>query len=478
MMIVMLLPMLPVQTLHGEEAADGSRGKGIRVVKSLFDHRRQDVREAAARERAEREAAEEAERPSFTGDALKVEAGKQRKVLETLLLVRMPSDCKFEAGAKVNVVIRAMAERAGENAEPIEITWEEDASENEKIALGVDVVLSGCNLAEALRRICAAADCQYILKGSRILLESIADKQETIIRSYHSEIVHKCFKGEYEYCYADGRRSRKYVRRKKPEEVFVIKGKKSGQGLRHGIKGEYYNHKGLLTLTGAPHDLCLCKQELETLYAQWLGGSSARRYEAEDPKGKRFRMEQKLDSVPAVPIEFPRTATVGDVIRYFTTICRYARLKSNIRFAADRADLKSGLSKPLRIQNCTILEALFSACEAMQGAYTIRHPKVTFTPGVLESRSYPVHTEFIELLRKIQSPGRPESNATIRHPYAISDVTKQQLREALLSLGVPLPSNAEVSYDAEQYKLTVHANPRTIQQLNRLIYYTNVEENP
>ena len=189
-------------------------------------------------------------------------------------------------------------------------------------------------------------------------------------------------------------------------------------------------------------------------------------------------MEQKLDSVPAVPIEFPRTATVGDVIRYFTTICRYARLKSNIRFAADRADLKLGLSKPLRIQNCTILEALFSACEAMQGAYTIRHPKVTFTPGVLESRSYPVHTEFIELLRKIQSPGRPESNATFRHPYAISDVTKQQLREALLSLGVPLPSNAEVSYDAEQYKLTVHASPRTIQQLNRLIYDTNVEENP
>lgn len=478
MMMIMLLPMLLNQSLRGEEAADDFSEKGIKVVKSLFNHRRQDVREAAERKTAEREAAEEARRPAFTGDALKVEAGKQSKVLETLLLVRMPMDYKFGAGVKVHQVVRAVVDRVGENAEPIEVKWAEDASGYEKIELKMDVVLSGCNMAEALRRICAASDCQYLLSGTQILLESIADKQETIIRPYYSEIVYKCFKGEYEYRDADGKRSRKPSRLQNTETIYVIKRKKFGQRLRHEVKGECNVQKGLLTLTGTPHDLYQCKQDLETLYAQWLGSTNARQYHAEDPKGKRFRMEQKLDSVPAVPIEFPRTATVADVIKYFSTICRHARLKSNIRFAAERAELKLVLPRPLRIQNCTILEALFRACDAMQGAYTIRYPKVTFTPGVLESRSYPVHTDFIELVQKIQSAGSPESKAVPRTPYAMSRLTERELKVALRTIGVQLPPNGEVSYDAERYKLTVSANPRTIQQLNRLIHYTDVEENP
>ncbi len=468
--------MLVVQPLYGEE---DTQSKGIKVVKSLFDHRRQDVREAAAREAAEQAAREEQKQPSFTGGSNKLVVENQLRLVETLLQTRMMTGSKFNAGNTAEQAIRAVCDRAEEAEEPISITWSDEAGDDEAVRLVDDIDLSGCNMAEALHRICASANCQYIVRNGQVVLERVGRTPRSMSLVYYKEVVDKCFETTSVFPREDGRRIvGRHSKHDKGETLDIIRKKRWGVTLNRKVAGEYSRKKEVLKLTAMPYTLLVCIQDLDTLYYQWLGGSYAKRIKAENLKSKRFRMEQKLAAALAVPIELPRSATVEDVVKYFTLVCRYSKLKTNIRFSAERGDLTGSLLKPLKIETCSILDALFCACDTMQGSYSFRHPRITFVPGELETRKYTTRFSMNALLKEEEGKKHVQKAGRTPQPQVAHEVSDSTVISTLRMLGIQLPLNSRIVYEASTNMLQVEADPRSIYRLNRHVEFVEPLENP
>lgn len=458
--------MLVVQPLYGQE--DTLR-KGIRVVKSLFDHRRQDVREAAARE-----AREEEKLPSFTEETYDVDAEKQLMLLENMLKIRMGTEGNFKAGTPVNLAIKAICARAKEADAPIKVSWEGESKGNEKISLLDDVQLSGCNLAESLHLICASADCEYVLREGQIILKHVADTPSTMSLLYYKFVVNGCFIMQR----ADGTRITHVEREAKRDSIATIKEKRWGAQMKRRISGKYNEYRCILTLKSLPYTLLRCKRDLDTLYAQWLGSGEAEMKVADHTRDRRWRMERKLESALAVPVEFPRATTVKDVVKYFTLVCRYAKLKANIRFKAEREDLEKPLSRPLKIGTCTILEALFCACDSMKGSYKLRLPWITFTPEVLETRRYAANSVLIEQFRAAENLKNMGTDAR-KHRFSSSrEITDMTTKSTLRAFGIHLPHNGSAIYDSTDKTITVEADPRSIHCLNRYLKSAGAADAP
>lgn len=471
--LFLMMPLLAMQVLQPLYGEEDTLSKGIRVVRSLFDHRRQDVREAAAREAAEREAREEEKLPSFTRETYDVDTEKQLKLLENMLTTRIGSEGNFKAGTTVNRVIKAIVDRAKEAGTPVDVSWEGESEDNAQIRLRDDVLLSGCNLAEALHRICAAADCEYVVREGQIVLKYVGDAPITMSLLYYKFVVNGCFIMQR----ADGTRVAHLDRDVWNDSIATIKAKRWGAQLNRRISGKYNEYRCILTLKSTPYTLLRCKRDLDTLYTQWLGSGEAEKNVADHTRDRRWRMEQKLESALAVPVEFPRTTTVKDVVKYFTLVCRYAKLKANVKFKAEREDLEMPLPRPLKIGTCTILEALFCACDSMKGSYKLRLPWITFTPEVLETRRYAVNSALQRQLREEENKNNGR-NGSSRQSSSVSEVTDIAAKTALRAFEIHLPFNGSASYDVSDKTITVEADPRSIHRLNRYLKLAGVVDNP
>lgn len=469
-----MMPLLAMQLLQPLCGEEDTLSKGIRVVKSLFDHRRQDVREAAAREAAEREAREEEKLPSFTGKKYNADTENLLKLLENMLKTRIGAEGNFKAGTSVNRVIKAICDRAKEVETPVDVSWEEESEDNARIRLRDDVQLSGCNLAEALHRICAAADCEYVVREGQIVLKYVADAPTTMSLLYYRFVVNGCFIMQR----ADGTRVAYLDREAMSDSIATIKSKRWGAQLNRKISGKYNEYRCILTLKSLPYTLLRCKRDLDTLYTQWLGTGEAEMNVADHTRDRRWRMEQKLESALAVPVEFPRATTVKDVVKYFTLVCRYAKLKANVKFKAEREDLETPLPRPLKIGTCTILEALFCACDSMKGSYKLRLPWITFTPGVLEPRKYAANSALIKQLWEAENKKYMGKNGRARQSSSAREVTDITTKATLRAFEIHLPFNGSASYDASDKTITVEADPRSIHRLNRYLKSAGAVDNP
>lgn len=465
---VLLVALVVAVPALAQEADEPVR-KGVKVVKSLFGHRRQDVREAAERQERERQMQQMEALPRYMKQQESVRPAEMIRILEKMLNIRMLPGSHYEAGTRMLTALRALRDRAAEQDAPFSIVWDEgdrkwpDEELNE-VLLQDDIELSGCNLAEALQRICQSADCQYTLRGNQVVMKSVADSPQTLVIPCGVSEFEKCFNFKSELRTPEGKaiRSSRIDLSGDRRRFYVITGKRYGQQLTRRIAGEYNQFRGTLTLTGMPDAILQCRRDLDELYHETLKSGRGRDSRLEDPNDKRYKLEYKLNSIPVFPIEFPAGVKMNDVVRYLSLLIRHSRAKLPVKFSAQNGSLTCKV--PLVIRDCSALEALMKAVDSFGKSYTIQGNRITLSETEGEYHTYAVRNTFIDLLKEQQRRGNIASrNGSRTQQSADADL----IYDTLKIMGIELSDPLGASYREHDFSLRVRGSTQNHYLLNR-----------
>lgn len=484
-----------------EGAAEGGFAplqKAVKTVKSLMNHRRQDVRAAEMKkEQEEQRKREEAEREK------NVTLKDQFKLVEHLLAVRIDEMVKVPEGSTVKAALNVVRRHAEARNMPVRIVWADaDAAEdNDRLKLKGEVNLYGCMASEAIAKICEAANCVYMVRGKQVELEPYGKELQVEKIPCPQPVFENCFISQRVTYDANGRkqeaRALPYQRNAGRSYRYVIKEKRIGKILDFKIRGEYDPETGLLELRGTRLSLIQCRKEIDDMCHTWLRSFKAKEQGVQDTTTQRYRIDRKLNALPMVPIEFAERCTLKEVVEYLNLVASKSRIKLTGRFAAERGQEEVPLWDEMVIPHSTFLDAVFHVCDAIRGSYTVQGTKLTFIPKRLERRRYetrnPAWSTLVTSLRKEENP-ESRSNTSGRRFFDTQDEDEnsvdKQFKRVLASIGIQVPDAGSVEYASSSSLvqnppgvrsgtiLVVEADPRTHFHLNRLFRYIKVIENP
>lgn len=465
--------------------------QAVKSVKSLMEHRRQDVREAEE----EKQLAEEEERQKKER-AQEVTLEEQFKLVENLLKIRIQEMVKAPRGTSVKAALDVVRRHAARHKTPVKIVWAEgeNAEENNRLKLKTEVNLYGCMASEAIARICDAANCGFMVRGRQVELTYYGkDLREEKIPCPHA-VFEECFFNQRVAYDAKGKKlDARLLSSQKNAGVryrYEIKAPRIVNLLDFKLQGEYNPESGILGLKGTRMSLIQCRKEVDDVYHIWLRSARVKIHGVQDTNTHRYRVNRKLNAHPVVPIEFAERCSLKEIVRYLNLVAGKSRIKLVAAFAVGREHEDSMLREDLVIPHSTFLEAVFCVCDAIRGTYTVQGNKVTFLPRELDSVRYETRNEWPKLVANWKSGKEDESRSAGRRFLDKMDGTDDDLKKVLKSVGIQIPDDGSAEESQEtlparegQSKqtrnvLTVKAGPRAHFHLERLFKYIKIIENP
>lgn len=465
--MVILLGIMMAGSAYAEEEQEAELPlkAGVKTVKSLLNHRRQDVREEEERKlnvQKEEAAKETRERTATPQD--------QIKFVEQLLKIRIGEAENLPAGTPVGealAVVESYASRAGA---PLDVEWVESA--DGEINLQCDVNLYGCTVPEALAQICQATNCYYMVRRLHIGLMYLGKGMLKEKIACPSAVFYECFRSRRAYYTEEYKKIPARSNRGKEQGILMDEVQRliRPRGSIGKIAGVYDADKSVLLLEASPYTMFKCKTVINDAYHRWLKSSKSRSAGAQDAGSRRYKLERKLNELSVVPIEFVKHTSLQDVVRYLNVLVRHGKHHLNVTFRVLKEHEDTTLGENLMIPDVSLLEAVFCVTEAYHGSYTVQGSRMCIAPNVLEKRTYTPTTVLLDYVHYVETgkKGRAQTN---------TEPSSTAVKKALNNCGACIPANGSSILTSDNI-LKITSTPRTFFIMDRLLRLVRMAENP
>lgn len=420
-LLALVVAALPcrAETRLGEERAPV---KKLRVVKSLMEHRRRDVREQEAEQKAAEAARLEAERPLTDAEL----NARHLELLPALLKVRMNVQ-KVEPHTSLTTILELLKSRLQEQGHMVDIAWAPAESATEVPLTRERKTLSGLSCVEVLEWLCIETDSEYAVRKGRVELFPHRMEELSMERAFPYQALHKHFSiGS-----SEGNSYERIIRPNRRTPIY---------GVKVEITSNWRND--WLRMRGTARDLARVNRYLDEVYHKWIRTSEAKRLGALDPKSKEGKLDAALSSVPLVPVEFPAPMTYDDVEKYIEIHVRAYNMKPSFRieFVSLKRNRRTAKAELPAFEGYSLQDALARFYDALDSHYVFRGNSLVPIVGRMKHENYHVTSSLVSEIEDMGS----------NNPEAI--------RLMLEAKGMTFPEKAQVHYLPASQTLSVETN--------------------
>ena len=412
------------ETWLGEERAPV---KKLKVVKSLMEHRRRDVREQEAEQKAAEAARLEAERPLTDAEL----NARHLELLAALLKVRMNVQ-KVEPHTSLTTILELLKSRLQEQGHMVDIAWVPAESATEVPLTRERKTLSGLTCVEVLEWLCIETDSEYAVRKGRVELFPHRMEEQTSERAFPYRALPKYFSvGK-----SVGNSDERLIRIDRHSPVFGAKVE-----ITVNLRNDW------MRLRGTARDLARVNRYLDEVYHKWIRTSEAKRLGALDPKSKEGKLDAALSSVPLVPVEFPAPMTYDDVEKYIEIHVRAYNMKPLFRidFVSLKRNSRTAKAELPAFEGYSLQDALARFYDALNSHYVFRGNSLVPIVGRMKHENYHVSSSLVSEIEDMGSTN-PEAIRLLLEAKGMNFPEKAQLHY------LPASQNLSVETDLQGHR--------------------------